>query len=199
MNKALRPPIFLSASIPYRDPYVQNSDPMLIREAILALVSVTIRERQLIFGGHPAISPLVDQAARTLGAENHVYIYQSREFEEVIPEVAKEFKNFVWTQRGVDKADSLRIMREQMIGLDGFQFAAAVFIGGMDGILAECDLFKHYHPGKPLFPIASTLGAARELFDRGEGPQNRSIQDALEHEKRYRTLFRQLFKMTHEV
>jgi hypothetical protein len=57
-------PIFLSASIPDRDPYVRDSDPLAIREAVLALVAVTVRERRLVFGGHPAISPLVEHAAQ---------------------------------------------------------------------------------------------------------------------------------------
>src|SRR5262245_43336621 len=127
----MKDPVFLSASVPTRDPYLQYSDPIAIREAILALVAVTIRERLLVFGGHPAISPLVEHAARSLNAVDNVYIFQSRWFVNVIPPEAKAFKNFTWTPEGVDRDDSLRIMRTQMI--DFRPFCAGVFIGGMEG------------------------------------------------------------------
>ena len=62
----LKEPIFLSASIPDRAPYTLDSDPIAIREAILALVAVAVRDRHLVFGGgqwqrahtvHPHIRP----------------------------------------------------------------------------------------------------------------------------------------------
>jgi SLOG cluster3 family len=182
--------IFLSASIPHREPYVHNSDPIAIREAILALVTQVTHDHELVFGGHPAISPLVDHAARTLGTQKNVYIYQSRWFEDQIPEVAKAFDNLIWTEKKSTRDESLIAMREEMIG--SRPFSSAVFIGGMEGILAECEIFKALHPDKPLFPIASTLGATRELFDRHEGPQGEDLRDALVTNKRYRGLFRKI-------
>ena len=191
MTNPLLNPIFLSASIPDREPYVHHSDPVLIREAILALVSVTVCDRELVFGGHPAISPLVDYASRSLGAEDNVFIYQSRWFEDVIPDVAKEFGNLIWTERGPDRQTSLYIMRREMICSK--PFAAAVFIGGMEGVEEECDLFKeNYGNSKPIFPIASTLGAAWNLFNRGEGPPDDNLREALKSSKRYSALFRSL-------
>jgi hypothetical protein len=192
MNQQTLAPIFLSASIPDRLPYLENSDPLLIREAVLALVAVTVRKRELVFGGHPAISPLVEHAARTLGGLENVFIYQSRWFEDIIPEVAKKFKNLVWTERGSSREESLRIMREEMIG--SRPFCAAVFIGGMEGILEECSIFKALHPGKPVFPVASTLGAAQELLEAGEGPQDREMREELKTNKRYRELFRTILE-----
>ena len=185
-------PIFLSASVPYRSPYVDNSDPLLIREAVLALVAVTIRKRELVFGGHPAISPLVEHAARSLGSLDNVYIYQSRWFEDRIPDAAKKFRNLVWTGRGNSQEDSLRIMREEMI--ESRPFCAAIFIGGMEGILEECRIFKTRHLGHPVFPLASTLGAAQELLEAGEGPQDPATRKALETNKRYRELFRTILE-----
>lgn len=192
MNQQTLAPIFLSASIPDRLPYLENSDPLLIREAVLALVAVTVRQRELVFGGHPAISPLVEHAARTLGGLENVYIYQSRWFEDKIPEVAKKFKNLVWTRRGNSREESLRIMREEMIS--SRPFCAAVFIGGMEGILEECRIFKELHRGKPVFPIASTLGAAQQLLVAGEGPPDREMREALRTNKRYRELFRTILE-----
>lgn len=188
MNK-LRP-IFLSASIPDREPYVRYSDPLLIREAVLALVAVTVRKRELVFGGHPAISPLVDNAASSLGAQDNIYIYQSRWFEDRIPEVAKKFGNLVWTARRESKEASLQVMREEMIRSQ--PFSAAVFIGGMEGIPEECRIFKRLHPDRPLLPIASTLGSTRDLFREGEGPKDEEIREELLSNKHYRALFRKL-------
>jgi hypothetical protein len=54
--------IFLSASIPNREPFVHYFDAIAIREAVLALVSLCVRKTDLVFGGHPAISPLVEHA-----------------------------------------------------------------------------------------------------------------------------------------
>ncbi|RCJ42730.1 hypothetical protein A6770_07580 [Nostoc minutum NIES-26] len=185
-------PVFLSASIPHREPYVHNSDPLLIREAILALVAVVVRSRELVFGGHPAISPLVDHASRTLNAQDNFYIYQSRWFEDVIPEVAKNFKNLIWTDKRYSREESLTLMRTEMIG--SRSFGAAVFIGGMEGIVEECEIFKKLHPDKPIFPVASTLGAALELFNAGEGPQDDFIREELRANKRYRGLFRKILE-----
>jgi hypothetical protein len=42
-----------------------------------------------------------DHAARTLGTQKNVYIYQSRWFEDQIPEVAKAFDNLIWTEKKV--------------------------------------------------------------------------------------------------
>lgn len=186
----LKEPIFLSASIPDRDPYVRDSDPIAIREAVLALVAVTVRERRLVFGGHPAISPLVEHAARSLNAVDNVDIFQSEWYRNVIPPEARAFRNLKWTQSGINSDDSLDIMRQQMIRSQ--PFCAAVFIGGMEGILDECRIFKLIHSSAKLFPIASTKGASFTLWDVGEGPQEPVLRNAMLHDKRYRALFRRI-------
>jgi hypothetical protein len=183
-------PIFLSASIPDRDPYVRDADPLAIREAVLALVAVTVRERRLVFGGHPAISPLVEHAARSLTAVDNVDIFQSEWFRNVIPPEASAFRNLHWTLPGRNRDESLDIMRQQMIHSQ--PFCAAVFIGGMEGILEECRLFKLIHPDARIFPIASTKGASLMLWDAGEGPQDPGMRHTLLHDKKYRALFRHL-------
>jgi hypothetical protein len=59
-------PVFLSASIP--DPrrdakYFQTGDTIAIRNAVIALVTVTLSRTKLVFGGHPAVTPLVKWVA----------------------------------------------------------------------------------------------------------------------------------------
>ena len=44
--------------------------------------------------------------------------------------------------------------------------SAAVFIGGMKGILDEYRLFSEFHPGLKALAIAAPGGAARELAER---------------------------------
>ncbi len=40
---------------------------------------------------------------------------------------------------------------------------AAVFIGGMEGVLAEYHLFTEFHPSSKVLVVAAPGGAAREL------------------------------------
>ena len=158
MNKG---PIFLSASVPERELDRFVPDPVAIREAVRALVAETVRDRMLVFGGHPAISPLVEHAARDLHATDNVIIYQSMYFEKKIPDVAKKFRNLRWTPADPAGQDaSLTLMRTQMIHSTPFE--AAVFIGGMDGLFEEWTIFTSRYPDAPAFPVASTEGAAGE-------------------------------------
>jgi hypothetical protein len=56
--------IFLSASVPYRKGWVEDSKPAEIEEAILCIArAVFARGGRLLFGGHPSISPLVAAVA----------------------------------------------------------------------------------------------------------------------------------------
>jgi hypothetical protein len=79
-------------------------------------------------------------------------------------------------------------MRQSMIG--SADFAAGVFIGGMEGVEEEYYLFREQHPDKPVFPIASTGAAARILFER-----HSQDQPELLDELRYLSLFRRLLSL----
>lgn len=161
-------PIFLSASIPDRPPYDRGANPVAIREAILALIAVVACKRLIVFGGHPAISPLVEHAARSLNALSHIVNYQSEWFRDKILAEAKAFPNLKWTPVGRDRVESLEIMRQEMVRSQ--PFAAAVLIGGMEGIIDEWRIFRENHPASPVFPFASTTGAAKQVWGLGEGP-----------------------------
>jgi hypothetical protein len=188
-------PIFLAASVPEHKLDLYIPDPIAIREAIRALVAEIVRDRLLVFGGHPAISPLVEHAARTLNAIDNVRIYQSEFFRNVIPPVAKKFPNLIWTPEVPgDEVASLTRMREEIIGSQ--PFAAAVFIGGMEGLDEEWDLFTRIHPNAPAFPVASTEGAARLIWQNWTPPNLPSIpadvKTRLDQDVQYRHLFRDL-------
>jgi hypothetical protein len=188
-------PIFLAASVPERDLDLYVPDPVAIREAIRALVAETVRERLLVFGGHPAISPLVEHAARSLDAVDNVRIYQSEFFRHVLPPVSLKFKHLVWTPAVPgDRAASLTLMRTQMITSETFD--AGIFIGGMDGLDEEWRLFAQHRANAPAFPIASTEGAARLLWNSWTPPASLNlpadVKDRLAKDLDYRLLIRDL-------
>ena len=81
-------------------------------------------------------------------------------------------------------------MREEMIGFRPFR--ADVLIGGMDGLFEELDLFRSGHRASAVFPMASTGGAARQIFELGQGPNDANDRKDLESSLRYRALFRQI-------
>lgn len=186
--------IFLSSSVPDRDPWRKQADPLAVREAVLALAAVWLPHGELVFGGHPAISPLVEHAGRSLGHLERVHIYQSRFFEKVIPAAAKAFVNLHWTAPGSDRATSLTNMRWEMLESPNNPrtFQAAVFIGGMDGIDEELQIFEKVHSQAALIPVGSTGAAAYELWNRGVGLAGGKARSDLLTVTRYRKLFRNL-------
>ncbi|HLC15388.1 MAG TPA: hypothetical protein VJL89_04090 [Thermodesulfovibrionia bacterium] len=188
------PSIFLSASVPFegRGDYIQTASPARIREAILALVSKSLDRFNLVFGGHPAITPLIWNSASTLGKERKVFIFQSARFEDTILDEARQFNNFVWTPKGGSRAESLNIFREWMLNPEkGYapRYEYAVFIGGMEGVEDEYNIIRKYQPEVKIMPVASTGGAALKLVQRGELIFNKEV---LLDEKNYRKVFRLL-------
>ena len=166
-------PVFLSASIPdpRRDPrYIETADVTAIRESIRALAEVVLLHGHLVFGGHPAISPLVRVIAESIGeieygpALQHVRVYQSEFFREDIPQDSIAFPDLIWIPAAEDREGSLYRMRTAMIESNPFE--AGFFIGGMEGVEEEYEMFSRRWPLTPVFPVASTGAAARILFDR---------------------------------
>ena len=190
-------PIFLSASVPERELHRYVSDPDAIRDAVKALTAEVVRDRLLVFGGHPAISTHVEHVARTLRAIDNVHIYQSELFRNLITREARAFPNLIWTPEVPgNRPASLTRMREEMIR--AHEFDAAVFIGGMDGLDEEWAIFHHVHGGRaPAFPVASTEGEARWIWRNWVPPQNlpnrpplpADVVHRLDADTDYRTLF----------
>lgn len=183
--------VFLSASIPLpqRDPkYMQTADIVAICDSIRALVSVVVPVGQIVFGGHPAITPLVRLLVRRmiLKVREHVILYQSLFFEPEFPREVSEFEEVRFIEAVTNDRDaSLAKMRKAMIS--AYRFDAGVFIGGMEGVEIEYDIFRRLHPDKPTYPIASTGAAAQILFEKYNA-QRRELMDDL----RYLSLFRRL-------
>ncbi|HEV7505293.1 MAG TPA: hypothetical protein VGS07_10310 [Thermoanaerobaculia bacterium] len=187
---------FLSASVPdpQRDPkYFETADHIAIRDAVRALAMLVLPEHLLIWGGHPAITPMIRIIAESLGApiQDHVWLYQSEYFRPQAPVDNQAFGHIIWTQPvDGDRQRSLKAMRLEMLSSQPFD--AGVFIGGMEGVEEEFELFRQHQPKARAFPVASTGGAALQLFNL----QPESFPRDLLVEQAYLPLFRRLLGLS---
>ncbi|MDY0273239.1 MAG: hypothetical protein RBR37_12145 [Advenella sp.] len=158
--------IFLSASVPLvnRGTYHETANPFLIQCAVRELVIAVIRRHKIVWGGHPAITPMIWSICEDLGMDyaQSVVLYQSRFFEDRYPEENKHFKNVVFTEAiPNDREASLLFMREKMLSRE--DLVAAVFIGGMEGVEVEHEIFRRFHPASKVLPVPAPGGAALNL------------------------------------
>lgn len=191
--------IFVSASIPDPDRWDGDYDPLAITDAVVALSRAFLTHGiQLVSAAHPTIAPLLLYVAAEFprSRERRVVIYQSQLFQDVLPTATRRFEQqgvgkLVWTAAAEGDAPrpgswnrSLSRMRQQM--LNETRPAAAVFIGGMQGIPEEFELFGQLFPGRPRYPLGSPGGEARALVNRVDSP----IAQRLQHEETYPALAR---------
>jgi len=161
--------IFLSASVPIvgRGNYHETADPFLIQCAVRELVIAAIKDFQIVWGGHPAITPMIWAICQDLDVKyaKSVILYQSRFFAGQFPEENIHFGNVVFVDavQG-DREGSLRRLRESMLSRQDIE--ASVFIGGMEGVEAEYAIFKQIHPDKEVLIVPSPGGAALQLAER---------------------------------
>lgn len=160
--------IFLSASIPLveRDPkYIDSADVIAIRDSVIALCTIVLPKFKLVWGGHPSITPLVNYVLKKSGKniQDHVHLFQSRFFEQYFPDDNNQFENITLIDSEQNRDDSLLLMRKKMLSSE--KFSAAIFIGGMEGINQEYELFKQYNTESIILPLASTGAAAKILYE----------------------------------
>ena len=172
--------IFLSASIPVvgRGDYHETADPFLIQIAVRELIMAVIRKHQIVWGGHPAITPMIWAICQDLSINysSSVILYQSRFFEDRFPEENNHFGNVVFSDAVPgDRDASLLLMRKEMLSRQDLK--AAVFIGGMDGVEAEYNLFKNFHPDGEILPVPATGGATLQLAKQIGGLEEDGLRD----------------------
>jgi hypothetical protein len=165
------PAIFLSASVPERgaDQYFQTADPFLIQMAVRELVVAALGRFQIVWGGHPAITPMVWAVCEDLGIpySERFALYQTALLESDFPVENEQFGNVtVVPAVGQDLDRNLRRLREAMLRHPGVE--AGVFIGGMGGVEEEYHMMREMRPEAVRFVIASTGGAAAVLGRREE-------------------------------
>lgn len=187
--------IFLSASIPspLRDKrYYDTADFIAIREAIRALAMVVIPKTILVWGGHPAITPIISNVLQAMNSDiqKHVIMYQSRFFEGKFPKENSNIGQIVLTDTVEnDRNKSLLFMRQKMIKEN--DYIAGVFIGGMDGVEEEFDIFSKEHADSLFMPIATTGAAAKIIYEK----KSNSFDKELATEYAYRSLFSKKIKL----
>lgn len=159
--------IFLSASVPEqgRGNFYESADPFLIQFAVRELITVCLGRRRIVWGGHPSITPMVHAVCKDFGMEFEppVLLYQSRFFENRFPEDNKYFETMLVDAVGGDLRISLVELRKTMLSRP---IETAVFIGGMEGIFQEYEIFKTLHgPNAHVLALGAPGGAARQLAE----------------------------------
>lgn len=186
--------LFLSASVPVAGradgKYLATADIIAIRDAVIALASVVLPRYHLIWGGHPSITPLIANVLRHSNKEvnSSVTVYQSGYFVKEFPKENKDVEHVVVTESLGERVSSLDLMRRRMVIEN--DFAAAVFIGGMDGVEDEYKMFVESHPEAKVFPMASTGAAALMLYDANSDAFN----ERLKNDMAYASLFKDLLR-----
>lgn len=106
---------------------------------------------------------MVQAACQTLGVQyaHAVTLYQSEFFRDRFPNENTVFPEIVYTKAKADVSGSLLVMREEMLGRDDLR--AAVFIGGMEGVLIEYAMFNRLHPGATIVAVPRPGGASRKV------------------------------------
>lgn len=183
--------IFLSASIPYAErdrKFYDTADVLAIRDSVRALAAVVIPKAHLVWGGHPAITPLIRHVVQRMTTEwkSHITLYQSKHFEKFFPEDNFAFENIHLTDDYGDIPSSVYNMRKVMLAEN--KFSAGIFIGGMEGVIDEYKMFREYNPESLTIPVASTGAAARILYNEYQKNKN----ERLTGDYAYMALFRDL-------
>lgn len=194
----------MSASIPdpkRNEKYWKTADNLAIRDAVIALAQAVLKRDTLVFGGHPAITPIVRSVAENYdrqnpgaGAIGRVRVYQSKYFEKSYLDDLERFSDIVETPAKVDRETSLDFMRHKMV--DDRPISAAFFIGGMEGVEDEYRIAGQKHPRIHLIPIASTGAAAQMLADKLETPfdEDRKWTAELRTNRAYLPVFQEILK-----
>lgn len=174
--------IFLAASIPDAGYRADGFDPLEITEATLAVARrILAAGGRILSGGHPTIVPLLFRVAHDLGIRPPgrpvpLLVYQSALYSDLIPSVTRDLeKQRFGTIVTIPAApgdvpedgrngQSLTILRTTMLG-PSRDVAAAVFIGGKNGLEQEWQLFRGSFPEALLYPIAPPGGYTARLAD----------------------------------
>jgi hypothetical protein len=192
--------VFLSASFPSREReprFFETADPDEITQALVATCRAVFAVRgQLVFGGHPSVTPLVMMVAEEYLPESieervrlrhagltPVIAYQSESFRSAMPESTRKLEDWglgdlrwveprgqepLFTPGGTLVHGSAEAALESMRKqmFNETKPVAGIFVGGMEGIRAEAALFREICRRRPLYFLGAPGGAAQELAER---------------------------------
>lgn len=161
--------VLICASFPSgkREEAVSPYDVSGIADAVTAITrAVFTANGRVVFGGHPTITPLILLIASDRSERQLVDVFQSKWFaDEITPETRRleelGYGKIYWTKREESLAISLSTLRKIMLRKSNP--IGAVFVGGMDGLFEEFQLFHKEYPDRPCIPIKGPGGAAAQL------------------------------------
>ena len=181
--------LVLSASLPVERAGCQMTEaerkiarsgrPDAVRAFVVALArTLRASDTGLIFGGHPSITALLAPIVMEgqAGEPWLRLVQDDRYWDRFIEEVgvivhSPEVEGLcLEAPHGVD---GLKHLRSVMVGLDGV--VGAVFVGGLEGIRQEFEVFGKRHPSLPRLAVGLGGGMAAELLlDRSEATEDGS-------------------------
>ena len=106
---------------------------------------------------------------------------EARELSERLLKMYYTTVDYPWTRHHIDSYDQFLssdlpaivrssnpiLVLEDQIGTTGeYAYKAEIFIGGMEGIIDEYELFSQVHPKAKLLPVASTGAGSRIIFEK---------------------------------
>lgn len=163
-QNSYKPCVFLSASVPNVGD--DNYDYLRIHDIVVTLTYEIIkRGGTLVFGGHPTITPIIQNVMEIMGFDRQsgiypdIRLYQSKYFKEEYPLEVKLFPEKLLQETEIrgeniesgenSKQASLKYMRTRMIVDDGIKFTSAVILGGKyeitpkdSGVWEEYEMFN---------------------------------------------------------
>ncbi|MEM7203907.1 MAG: TIR domain-containing protein [Planctomycetota bacterium] len=179
--------ILLSASLP-DEPNDEKLAQRTLKPLIVTLTQTVVElGGTLVFGGHPSITPLVNEALLQIRPARDgcggVFLFLGRWFQQKLGLSKKVtegpvFDHVRWCGDGEDMLADIAKMREEMIAEE---LRAAVFVGGRTddykgkeegkkpGIHEEYDTFvrkqagKHHAPERHAYPLGLARGAAMTI------------------------------------
>lgn len=194
--------VFLGAGIPDPKRWSGHFDAREITDAVVAATRAILSAGgTIVTGAHPTISPLILYVASELGHdwdEPHVLVYQSAVLDSVMPDITRRFEEDGVARLRITEAkagerprpgeatQSLLRMRRRMFA--DMTPAAAIFVGGMEGVVEEFQLLRDSHPQVLTYPVAKPGGEAANLVEQAPS----SIRQTLRDSDIYPTIFRKV-------
>ena len=191
--------VFVSASIPDSARWSGDFDALEITDAVVALARAFLTAGfKIVTAAHPTIAPLLLYVAAEFPpeSEERISVYQSELFANVLPPATRRFEadgvgRLIWTAAAEGDRpvpgewdESLLTMRRRMLG--EAEPIAACFIGGMEGIRSEFELYRTMYPDRSTYPLGRPGGEARNLIEAIDN----SLRERLANDDVYPALWR---------
>ena len=146
------------------------------RTPIRELAIATLGKYRIVWGGHPSITPMIKSLCKDLNVDyaKSTLLYQSNFFKPFFPKDNEFFDNAIIVDevKG-DREASIELMRKKMLSRENIKIA--VFIGGMEGIEDEFNMFKKFHPDGISVFLGAPGGAARDLAMKEYGLKSQQV------------------------